>query len=140
MPFGKLARAEAELVILYVAYARQNEYELRHHERIARTCKVSADTIAHAGDPTWPGHPARTQAMLKAAQQVVAHQQLDDEAWTDLREHLSEPETIELLMLITQYNGLATVIQTLRIEPEPWTRPSALRKQDQAQRQATDQD
>lgn len=118
MPGGKLPRRETEMVILHVATVRGCEYERRHHVRIGRRVGLRAEQVEHAGDNHWDGWTARERAMLVAADQLVRQRDIDDPAWADLRAHLDEPETIELLLLCGQYDSLATTLMTLRIQPE----------------------
>ena len=39
-------------------------------------------------------------------------------AWAALREHLDDAESIEFLLLCGQYDSLATVLLTLKVQPE----------------------
>jgi alkylhydroperoxidase family enzyme len=56
--------------------------------------------------------------LLVATGQLHASRDLDDASWDELRRHLSEPETIEFLLLAGHYGMLATFINTLRIESD----------------------
>ena len=119
MPGGKLPRRESELIILRIATLRECEYERRHHVRIGRKAGVTADQIEHLGDVTWTGWTMRERALLEAAGQFVGTRFVDDEAWDALRQYLDEAESIEFLLLCGQYDSLATVLLTLKIQPEP---------------------
>jgi alkylhydroperoxidase family enzyme len=44
----------------------------------------------------------------------------DHPAWSDLREHLDEPEALEFLVLAGWYRTIAYVANGTAIEPEPW--------------------
>jgi AhpD family alkylhydroperoxidase len=118
MPGGRLPRRESELVILRIATLRECEYERRHHVRIGRRAGVTPAQIDHLVDETWSGWTPREQAMFAAVDQFVDERYIDDPTWVTLSGHLSEPELIELLLLCGQYDSLATVLLTLRIQPE----------------------
>jgi len=118
MPGGKLPRRESELIILRIATLRDCEYERRHHVRIGRKAGVTAEQIEHLADRDWTGWTRREQALLDAADQFVEDKFVDDDAWAALRQHLDETETIEFLLLCGQYDSLATVLLTLKVQPE----------------------
>ncbi len=118
MPGGRLPRRESELVILRIATIRECEYERRHHVRIGRKAGVTPAEIDHLADETWPGWNDRERALFAAADQFVDDKFIDDKTWTGLSEHLTEPELIEFLLLCGQYDSLATVLLTLRVQPE----------------------
>jgi alkylhydroperoxidase family enzyme len=56
--------------------------------------------------------------MLIATDALVTTRDLDDAAWAALREHLSERETVDFLMLVGQYDMLATTLSVLRLKPD----------------------
>ena len=116
MPFGRLPRTDTELVILHVATLRACDYELHHHRRLGRRVGLSPEQVEHAGDATWSGWDARRRALLDAAAGLVRDGDLDDATWARLREHLDEPGAIELVMLVGQYDALATTLNTLRVQ------------------------
>lgn len=115
MPFGRLPRAETELVILHVATLRGCDYELDHHRRIGRRVGMTADQVEHVGDPLWTGWTERQRVLLDATASLVRDRDLDDATWARVREHLDEATAIELLMLCGQYDALATTLMTLRV-------------------------
>lgn len=119
MPFGTLPRRECELVILRVAHVRGSAYEWAHHTRLARRAGVTeADQDALSRpriENDWSG---RETTMLRATDQLLECRDLDDGTWARLREHLSEREAIELLLLVGHYDMLATTLGTLRIGPD----------------------
>jgi hypothetical protein len=46
------------------------------------------------------------------------HRDLDDAEWDAVRLHLDEREAIELCLLTQHYEMLATVLRTLRVQPD----------------------
>ncbi|VXC02666.1 carboxymuconolactone decarboxylase family protein [Aeromicrobium sp. 9AM] len=118
MPGGRLPRRESELVILRIATIRECEYERRHHVRIGRKAGVTPAQIDHLADETWHGWTDRERAFFAAVDQFVDDKFIDDRTWAELSQHLREPELIEFLLLCGQYDSLATVLLTLRVQPE----------------------
>ncbi len=116
MPGGKFARRESELVILRVATLRSCTYELSHHERLGKRAGLTDEQIAHVGDDTWDQWSARDRLFLDVATSLVHTQDVDDALWERMRNEFSEPECIELLMLVGQYDSLATTLLTLRVQ------------------------
>jgi alkylhydroperoxidase family enzyme len=119
MPGGKLPRRETELVILRVAHLRESAYEFEHHVRLGRRAGVTADDVERIrSGSSATGWTVRERALLAAVDQLHEQQDLDDEAWTALRAHLSEADVIEFLLLVGHYEMLATFLHTLRIAPD----------------------
>ncbi|MGI5224626.1 carboxymuconolactone decarboxylase family protein [Actinoallomurus sp. CA-142502] len=120
MPGGLLPRRETELVILRVAHLCGSAYEVAHHTRLGRAAGLGeADLRRVAEGPAADGWTARERALLRAVDALHAERDLDDAAWAELSDHLDERERIELCLLAGHYEMLATVIRTLRIEPDP---------------------
>lgn len=119
MPGGRLPRRETELLILRVAHVRGNAYEFEHHVHLgAKVGVTDADVERVKAGPEAAGWTFREQAMLRVADQLLEGEDVDDEAWSALREHLDDRLAIELVMLISHYRLLDTFITTLRIQPD----------------------
>lgn len=119
MPGGTLPRRETELVILRVAHLSGCAYEQEHHRRLGRRAGLTdADLDRVVEGPTASGWSPREAALLVAADELHGERDLSDPAWTTLREHLDERAAIELVLLATHYEMLATTINTLRIQPD----------------------
>jgi AhpD family alkylhydroperoxidase len=116
MPRGKLPRRDTELVIIRTAWRNGCDYELEHHRRLGKRAGLSETDIERATSPDLYGWTGRDLALLNACDELHATRNLDDATWTELREHLSERDAIEFLLLTGHYGMLATFINTLRIE------------------------
>lgn len=117
MPGGKLPRHESELVILRVAHLRGCDYEMDHHVRLGRRAGVTAEILQRVIEgPSAGGWSPRHRALLTAVDELVATKDLGDDTWSALTEYLDDRRMIEFCLLVTQYDGLATTIGTLRIE------------------------
>jgi AhpD family alkylhydroperoxidase len=119
MPGGRLPRRETELVILRVAHLRSCRYEFDHHVRLGRRAGLTDGDLARVVEgPQAEGWSPRERTLLAAVDWLHHDRDLDDDAWSDLRGHLDEREAIEFCLLVGHYEMLATVIGTLRIEPD----------------------
>lgn len=114
---GKIPRHETELVILRVAHLRGCQYEMDHHIRLGRRAGVTPAILDQVlAGPDAPGWSERHRALLAAVDALVATKNLDDATWTALADHFDDRRMLEFCLLVTQYDGLATTIGTLRIE------------------------
>jgi AhpD family alkylhydroperoxidase len=119
MPGGTLPRRETELVILRVAHVQGCDYEFDHHVHLGAKAGVTPADVARVQDgPEADGWTLREQAILRAADGLLADDDLDDETWTALRTHLDERRAIEVLLLVGHYRMLATFLTTLRVQPD----------------------
>ncbi len=119
MPFGRLPRHETELVILRIAHLRDCEYERQHHIRLGERAGVTPALRERVmAGPSAPEWSAKHRALLTAVDQLVATKDIDAAAWATLAAHYDARRLVEICLLATQYDGLATVIGTLRIEPD----------------------
>ncbi|MFD4368598.1 carboxymuconolactone decarboxylase family protein [Rhodococcus sp. NPDC058521] len=117
MPGGRLPRFESEMVIIRVAHLRECDYEMDHHKRLGKRAGVTPDILERIlGGPEATGWSDKHRALLTAVDELVATKQLGDSTWTTLAAHYDDRRLIEILLLITQYDGLATTIGTLRLE------------------------
>ncbi|HUP98832.1 MAG TPA: carboxymuconolactone decarboxylase family protein [Aeromicrobium sp.] len=125
MPGGRLPRRESELVILRVANQRQCDYEAEHHRRLGRRAGLTAEEIGRVADgPGATGWTPREAALLRATDALVTNRDLNDAEWAALRNHLSERDVVEFLLLVGHYDMLATFVNTLRLPPDPPLRAS----------------
>lgn len=118
MPRGRLPRRETELAILRVAHLRSCTYELAHHVELGRRVGVDAADLARViAGPGAAGWSDRERALLTMVD-ALHERDVDDATWAALRTHLDEVAAIELCLLVGHYEMLATLIETLRIEPD----------------------
>jgi predicted metal-dependent HD superfamily phosphohydrolase/alkylhydroperoxidase family enzyme len=116
MPFGALRRSESETVILRVAHLRGSEYELIHHRRIGVRAGLTERQLELVfGGAGWD---ERSAALLAVVTELVESRSVSDGAWSALARHYDDRRLVEIVLLTTQYDGLATTIDTLGIVPE----------------------
>ncbi|GAB2641046.1 carboxymuconolactone decarboxylase family protein [Gordonia jinhuaensis] len=118
MPFGKLSRRDSEMVILRVAHLRRNAYEYGHHSRISKRAGIDDAQRLRIEEGPEAGWGDRERAILRAVDEMVADRDVSDVAWSALARHLDPAELVSFVLLVTQYDGLATTIDTLRIQPD----------------------
>lgn len=112
MPFGYLSRRETELVILRVAHLQRSEYEAAHHRKLAASAGLKNEQI-QAMEGESHGQTRRWGVILDAVDQIVAHGEVDEPTWSALATYLSDRELVALVMLVTNYAGLATALSVL---------------------------
>jgi alkylhydroperoxidase family enzyme len=120
---GRLSDADRELVIARVAARSGCAYEWGvHMATYAETAGLTARqvTLTATGGPDHPAWSGRQAALLRAVDELHDTARVGDAAWSGLREHLDEPEVLELLVLAGWYRTIAYVANGARIEPEPW--------------------
>lgn len=116
MPFGTLSRKDSEMIIIRVAHLRGSAYELDHHRRIGKRAGLTDDEITRILDGPDAGWGDRERALLRAVDELVADSDIDDVSWTALRRHLDERAAISFVLLVGQYDSLATTLHTLRVQ------------------------
>ena len=113
---GRLARADAELVILRVAHLRGCEYELQHHRRIAKRRGIDAETQDRIfAGPSADGLTDRERALLTATDELIETRTLSPQTWQWLSRHLDRRQLIEFVTLAGQYDALAATLVTLKV-------------------------
>lgn len=114
MPFGYLSRAETEMLILRVAYLRGSAYEADQHRALAARAGVSSVDIDAIFRPDH-GFTGRIGTLLDAAEQIVRHQGLSEDMAKRVRGLLSEREQVAFVMLVCNYDGLATALDVMGV-------------------------
>lgn len=77
---------------------------------------LTEEKIHRLDDPT-ADFTAREQLALDYAQLMATdHQRVDDDYFQQLRQHFTDPEIIELGMMIGQYIGFGRLLQVLDLE------------------------
>ena len=117
MPGGTIDRFETEMVILRVAHLRRCDYELDHHVRLGARAGIDEALVQRIFEgPGATDLGDRRRVLLTAVDELVAHKDIRDDTWAELRGHYSVPQIVELCLLVGHYEMLATTIAALRIE------------------------
>lgn len=127
MPGGRIPNRETEMIILRVAYLRDCSYEIDHHSRIGRARGVTDEVRERVfRGPTDPEWSARERAVFTAVDELIATKDVSDDTWNALAEHYDRRRLLEFLMLVAQYDGLATTLRTLRVSGDRFYRTESL--------------
>ena len=119
MPGGGLPRAETELVILRVAHNCRSGYELGQHEPIALAAGLTEHEIAAIRTgPQAPGWSARQVLLLTTADELHHGHTISPGLWEQLAATCSQPELIELCLLVGHYEMLAVTLNSLAVQPD----------------------
>jgi 4-carboxymuconolactone decarboxylase len=122
MEDGKLAPRDRELLVLRTAWLTQSDYEWSQHTRIGLECGLTDSEILSI--PTDDlGWSERDRALLRAADQLVATYQLDDETWSVLAQEFDEAQLLEILFVVGAYACLAMVMNTVRLDAGADSKP-----------------
>jgi alkylhydroperoxidase family enzyme len=109
-----------ELCLLHAVKLVGGEYEWVQHVPIARDLGCSEAQIAALakGDDGAACFDAREKAALRFTREVVVDVRASDAALSGAREHLSEREIVELILMAGFYTTLARLTETLGVETE----------------------
>jgi alkylhydroperoxidase family enzyme len=119
MPFGRLPRPDTELIILRVAWRCRSAYEWRQHVPLALRIGLAAEQIeAIAGDDSVNRFTDRQRALVALSDELLAKRAMSESTWRQVRATLTDREVIEACVLVGHYQGLASAIGGLAIEPE----------------------
>ena len=122
---------DREVLVLRTLALGKDIYETHHHVQIAHKAGLSDADIAavqtaSAGLDDWDA------ALVRAADELVAGQQLSDATWAALAERYSQPQQMEVVFLVGCYTVMAMLTNVFGIEiesdPETDERLKALRK------------
>lgn len=117
---GRLTPRERELSILRVGWLCRAPYEWGEHVKIAKRFGITEFEIEHVALGSeaegWSEHEA---AILRAVEQLVADQMIEDETWDILSQTWDEQQLIELPALVGQYIAVALMQNSIRLRLEP---------------------
>lgn len=119
MPFGRLPRRDTELVILRVAWRCRSAYEWHQHVPLALRVGLTPDEVTGVAQSSGHGFTRRQTTLLTVSDELLTHRALSDTTWSDVQATFDDRETIELCLLIGNYQGLASTIGGLGIQIEP---------------------
>ena len=117
----QLDPALRELAILRVAVVAGCDYERIQHEAIAAGVGARPDQVAALAALRTSGKEfdRREELVLRFVDEVIANDGSAAASVAEVEEALSAREVVELLLVISQYYGLALLLNTTRVEPDP---------------------
>jgi alkylhydroperoxidase family enzyme len=108
-----------ELVVLRTAYLMDSPYELGQHRDVARTAGVSADEInAVTSESDWEtaSFDAVELALLRLTTELLTTRNVSAEVLDQVQQALGAEATVEILMFIARYSGLALMLNALEVD------------------------
>ncbi|MCB9609944.1 MAG: carboxymuconolactone decarboxylase family protein [Polyangiaceae bacterium] len=118
MPFGQLPHRTRERLILRTAWNCRCEYEWGQHADLGQRWGVDQaelSKIAKGPEAAWS---ALERAQLLAADELHRDRCVSAGTWQALREHHTDAELIELLLLVGHYQMLAGFLNSAGVQLE----------------------
>jgi alkylhydroperoxidase family enzyme len=125
-----LPRRLRELIVLRTAYLMDSPYELGQHNDVARTVGVSGDEIkAVTSDSDWQkaGFDGTELAVLRLTTELVTSRNVAEQLLGQVHDALGSEATVEVLMVIARYAGLALMLNALDVDLDKTARLPNLR-------------
>jgi AhpD family alkylhydroperoxidase len=114
-----------ELVILRTAYLMDCRYELGQHNDVARTAGLSIDEIkAVTSESDWQKgrfNPAEL-AVLQLTTELLTTRSVSADVFDHVHTALGSEATVEVLMIINRYSGLALMLNALDVDLDEFAR------------------
>ncbi len=108
-----------ELVILRVGHLCGSAYEVHQHERVSRTLGMSEARIQTVKGPLPNGLFSDAEnAALAFTDEQVAKVKVSDATFDATKAHLSDPQMVELTIIVGTYLMVCRFLETLEIELE----------------------
>jgi AhpD family alkylhydroperoxidase len=108
-----------ELVVLRTAYLMDCAYELGQHRDVARTAGVDIDEInAITSESGWQEahfNPVEL-AVLHLTTELLTTRSVSAEVFDQVHKALGSVATVEVLMIINRYSGLALMLNALDVD------------------------
>ncbi len=108
-----------EFVVLRTAYLMHSPYELGQHRDVARTAGLSRDEInAITAESAWQEadfSPVEL-AVLRLTTELVTTRTVSAEVFDQVHTVLGSEATVEVLMVISRYAGLALMLNALQVD------------------------
>jgi alkylhydroperoxidase family enzyme len=108
-----------EFVVLRTAYLMDSPYELGQHRDVARTAGLSRDEInaITSGSDWQEAHFSPVElAVLHLTSELVTTQSVSAAVFDQVHRALGSEATVEVLMVISRYAGLALMLNALDVD------------------------
>lgn len=122
---GRVPPRDREIVILRTCARANAEYEWGIHAvlqapEVGLTPEqIEATAIGVPDNPAWS---ANDTALIHLVDEIYDTATISDTLWSDLHTRYPDDQILELITTTGWYRLLSTVINTARIEHEPWAR------------------
>jgi alkylhydroperoxidase family enzyme len=108
-----------EFIVLRTAYLMDSPYELGQHRDVARTAGLGGDEInAITSESAWQeaGFSPVELAVLRLTTELVTTRNVSAELFDEVHTAHGSEATVELLMVIGRYAGLALMLNALEVD------------------------
>ncbi|MEM9177229.1 MAG: carboxymuconolactone decarboxylase family protein [Myxococcota bacterium] len=117
---GALPRRASEILALRAAWNCGSAFEWGHHTRYGRDAGLTQDEIDRlAGGDPGTGWNAAEEALVRAADELHAGQDVSDATWAQLAESLDEGQLVEVPFVVGQYTMLSMVAKATGVPVDP---------------------
>ena len=117
---GVLPRRASEILALRASWNCQSEFEWAHHVGYGLDAGLVEEEIARlaGGDPdeAWAPEDA---ALVRAADELHAEQDIQDSTWSALAQSWNEAQLIEIPFVVGQYTMLSMVAKATGVPVDP---------------------
>lgn len=116
-----------ELIILRVAHLMDSPYEIAQHIPLARTVGVSAQEISVLSHGTFresAGFDALELAVLRLTSELLTTRAVAPDVLDRVYQQLGAEATVEVLMIINRWSGLALMLNALDVDIDEVARVS----------------
>jgi AhpD family alkylhydroperoxidase len=108
-----------ELVVLRTAYLMDCPYELGQHRDVARTAGLGSEEIdAVISESDWQStnFDDAERALLRLTSELITTRNVSAAVLDDVHKALGSEATVEVLMVIGRYAGLALMLNALEVD------------------------
>jgi AhpD family alkylhydroperoxidase len=108
-----------ELVILRVAHLQRSDYEVLQHEAVASRIGVDEAQLAAlrgSGYLTVNGFDADERVILSSITELLVTKRMSNSSFERIHDLLEDEATVELLMWVSLYAGLALVLNATEVD------------------------
>jgi 4-carboxymuconolactone decarboxylase len=114
---GHISPRERELAVLRISWLAGAAFEWGEHVEIGKRAGLSPQEIEGVTQGSsaaiWNPHDA---AILRAVEELLADFAVSDATWATLAQSWTEPQLIELPMMVGQYLTTAFILNSLRVQ------------------------
>ena len=114
---GALLPRHRELLVLRTGWRCGSEYEWGQHALVAQNAGLTRDEILRTQglikESEWS---AEDRLFLGVADQLHDNGSIDDRAWEELKQLLSDQQLIEIPMLVGHYHMVAFLLNVLQVQ------------------------
>ncbi len=117
---GALERRDSEILALRASWNCRSRFEWGHHVEYGRAHGLSATEIDDLAKPLDAGEfEGRDRWLIAAADQLHAHQRVEDETWQRLAAEFSPAQLVEIPFVVGHYTMLSMVANSTDVPLEP---------------------